>query len=157
MVICYGLLPMHCVLYRKFVQEPTNYRYYSSNSSLCYSVCKSLLYAHLEPTNFTAQQVPLIGGSLAWNGIPPIPPLLQWAPRVETSSCGIMICWIRELSYRGWDEAELKWRIYCSERRQKVFGHFLVEFTNMTQESEVTFEKMSTVICLQMQLGLIFV
>lgn len=106
--------PIHCALQQQYHST----MYYSP---LCYSVCKSLLYAHLEHTNFTAQPVHSIGESLVWNGIPPIPLLLQWDPRVETSSCGITMCWIRELSYRGWDEAGLWSEEYTVQNEDKKY------------------------------------
>jgi len=104
-----------CGLYTLLKKLRQQQQYYSTMyySPLCYSVCKSLSYALLEPTNSTAQPAHLTGESLVWNGIPPIPPLLQSAPKVETSSSGITMCWIRELSYRGWDEAGL-WSEECT-------------------------------------------
>lgn len=107
-------------------------------SPLCHSVCKSLSYAHLEPTNFTALPAPSTGGSLVWNGIPPIPPQLQWAPKAETSSCGITMCWIRELSYRGWDEAGL-WREEYTVQTKKVFGHSITPFLVWCFSNSMTF------------------
>lgn len=66
------------------------------------SVFRSLLFAHCRRIISTVPPAPSTAGSPVWSGIPPIPPLWPWGPKVVTYICGTTRCPRRKPLFKGW-------------------------------------------------------
>lgn len=72
------------------------------NSVVSSSVFRSLSFAHCRRIISTVPPAPSTAGSPAWSGIPRIPPLWPWAPKVVTYICGTLRCPRRKRLFKGW-------------------------------------------------------